>query len=398
MSTQFSAPESLLGYLYQVRAALLLAITRFQRDPQLEVVLETLDDVTFDRDGEPIELVQTKHHVNRQANLTDASVDLWKTIRIWIHALADGRVTVPGTLLSLVTTAQASAGSAAGYLRAVSRDIVRSEELLLHTARTSTNEENAATYDAFIKLTSADRRALLDAITVFDRAVNIVELDAELKAAIRLVIEDRYAEAFLDRLEAWWMRRAILNLTDASRGIKAAELLGFVHDLRNQFGRDSLPIDYILAEPPDGVAVDEDTRTFVHQLRLISISSKRIETAIREYYRAFEQRSRWIREDLLHLGELERYELILIDEWERRRDVLEDELAPETDEDKLKLGQQLFKWVELDADIPIRNQCQHGFVMRGSYHMLADGPANAPRVGWHPDFISRLRELLRKPA
>jgi hypothetical protein len=49
--TSFSAADSALGYLYQVRIALLWALRRFKTDNDFVVSLETLDDVTFESNG-----------------------------------------------------------------------------------------------------------------------------------------------------------------------------------------------------------------------------------------------------------------------------------------------------------------------------------------------------------
>jgi hypothetical protein len=78
--TDFSATDSVLGYLYQVRLALLCSLQRLAKDQIFSVYLETLDDVVFDSEGSPLELLQLKHHCDRAANLTDASPDLWKTL------------------------------------------------------------------------------------------------------------------------------------------------------------------------------------------------------------------------------------------------------------------------------------------------------------------------------
>ena len=51
-----------------------------------------------------------------------------------------------------------------------------------------------------------------------------------------------------------------------------------------------------------------DKRPFVRQLRRVNVGGKRIEYAIRDFYRASEQRSRWLRQDLLVDGELAKYE------------------------------------------------------------------------------------------
>ena len=40
------------------------------------------------RTGEPTDLIQTKHHIGKTGNLTDASVDLWKTLVIWSKRVA----------------------------------------------------------------------------------------------------------------------------------------------------------------------------------------------------------------------------------------------------------------------------------------------------------------------
>jgi hypothetical protein len=78
--TKHSAPHSLTGYLYQCRLALLEFLKRSRNNLNIEMSIETLDDVVFDTEGDPVEIVQVKHHINQKANLTNASTDLWNTI------------------------------------------------------------------------------------------------------------------------------------------------------------------------------------------------------------------------------------------------------------------------------------------------------------------------------
>lgn len=112
----FSAASSATGYLYQCRYALLEALRRTRQEYDFQVHIETLDDVVFDKQGSPPELLQTKHHVKQSADLTDASVDLWKTLRIWCEGIAGGSLR-QGSRFILVTTAAAGSGSAAEMLR-----------------------------------------------------------------------------------------------------------------------------------------------------------------------------------------------------------------------------------------------------------------------------------------
>lgn len=72
-ATQFSAASSIIGYLFQCRYALLESLRKLRKSEEFVVSLETLDDVVFEKNGEAPELLQLKHHINRTANLADAS-------------------------------------------------------------------------------------------------------------------------------------------------------------------------------------------------------------------------------------------------------------------------------------------------------------------------------------
>jgi hypothetical protein len=132
-------------------------------------------------------------------------------------------------------------------------------------------------------------------------------------------------------------------------------------------------------------------RPFVHQLRLIEIGNARIFHAIRNFFRAFEQRSRWIREDLLLVGELERYEDRLIEEWDILFEQMRDELGDSASEHaKKEAANTLYKWVETATHQQIRPGVTEPSISRGTYQLLSD----SQRVGWHLEFKERLRQLL----
>ncbi len=84
--SQFSAAPSAAGYLYQARLALLLCIPHANSGVEIEISVERLDDVAFEKNGTPVELLQTKHHIDRVASLSDASPDVWKTLRVRLKA------------------------------------------------------------------------------------------------------------------------------------------------------------------------------------------------------------------------------------------------------------------------------------------------------------------------
>jgi len=57
-TADFSAADSALGYIFQCRLALLLALRRIRSGDEFLLSLETLDDVVFEQEGKPPELLQ----------------------------------------------------------------------------------------------------------------------------------------------------------------------------------------------------------------------------------------------------------------------------------------------------------------------------------------------------
>lgn len=390
---QYSAASSSLGYLYQVRYALLESLRRLRRGIEFIIYIETLDDIVFEKDGDARELLQTKHHLNSSADLTDNSTDLWKTLRIWCDAIK-AKAVPQGTLFLLITTSQTADGQAAYYLKASdSRCPETAMQRLNSTANSSTNQANTKAYQAYRSLNQEQRKKLLQNVIIVDAAPTIIDLDTELREATYGFAPRRFLESFLRRLEGWWYQRTIQHLiNDGAKPILSEELDSETASLREQFKEENLPIDDDIMSASVDASGYQD-RVFVHQLRLIEIGNPRIFHAIRNFFRAFEQRSRWIREDLLLVGELERYEKRLIEEWDILFQQMRDELGEKaTEEAKKTSARTLYKWIETSTHPQIRSGVTEPSISRGTYQILSD----SQRVGWHLEFQDRLRELLEK--
>ncbi len=357
----------------------------------ISISIETLDDVVFETDDSAVEVLQTKHHINAHANLTDASPDLWKTLRIWIEGQSDGNIPQDARFF-LITTAVCNNGTAAAYLRPGVRDEKKALERLAAAASTSTSETNSPAYRAFRSLKAEDRELLVTSITVLDDSPSIGQLDDQLQQAVFYAVERQFLSSYLQRLEGWWFGRVVKHLLDDNAlPIIGEELEAEASRIREQFKEDNLPIDDDIM----WATVDASGymgRTFVEQLNLIDVNQDRVVHAIRNYYRAFEQRSRWVREDLLYVGDLERYEEQLIEEWDlifqQMRDALGEDAAEEA---KIRAAQDLYKWVETGGTHRvIKPAVTEPAIARGTYQMLADDL----RVGWHLEFCKRLLALL----
>lgn len=387
-SNPYSANESALGYLYQCRLALWYALSRLRDCDDVDIAIESLDDVTFSVQGKPEELLQTKHHLSAKASLTDACPDLWRTLRIWASQM---QLIRDGVRLFLITTATASPSSAAALLRDDSnRAVLPAHKKLMTTVATSTSQSNKDAYRDFNALPMEDQAALLNAVTVIDASPNVLDVREKIERELRLAARPKHLGPFTERLEGWWYGRVVQNLAHKDNGaILARELRSQIDDLREQFRQDNLPIDFENVFPEEDVVKAMLGKPFVEQLRLVALADPRIRHAVTDYYRAFEQRSRWLREDLLLVGDLEQYETRLVEEWERAFERIKQNHEVEEEPKKAVAGRAVFDWAE-NANIYIRPQCQQPYIHRGSFQILAD----KLKIGWHPEFLARLEHLL----
>jgi hypothetical protein len=378
-----TAAATATGYLFQCRYALLKGIEAIPDSPELEISIEKFDDIAFESDGLPIELIQTKHHIGTAGNLSDASVDLWKTLFIWSKRVAASVETSFETRFFLVTTASAPEGSAASYLRMRERDEPKADGGLMHAASISKNAVNVDAYAAFRSLSDSVRLALLRSVYVLDGSSNIIDVKEEISRELYHAVGREKVDLLVERLEGWWFGIVIGALSGTGpNSIPVLAIDKRIDELREEFKRSALPVDFASAAPPATIVSELDTRPFVRQLKRISVGTRRIEYAMRDYYRASEQRSRWAREELLIDGELDNYERELTEAWQPRYAAMIDELPVECEAaEKIAAGQALFKWVETDALFPLRS-VNDRFLTHGSYHILA----NRYAVGWHPEY------------
>ena len=380
------------GYLYQFFLALCVALEKYKEDIDLEVNIENYDDIAFESDGDPVELIQAKHY-STPKNLADSSVDLWKTLSIWIDR--DKKYLKQGITLNYILASNSTYSNDSGIenLRSkigYSRNVNKAEEILSTKAKNLIAVETADYRKKFLSLSKEKRKSLLERITVIDATPSISDIRDYISKNYLLPVLVEHRIPLLDRFFGWWLQKIIELLKDSTKTIPVRVISKKLQDLSYEFHNENLPIDFLDSEPDWDI--DWDKRVFVHQVKFITDKSTRIQNAIRDFHRAFDQRSRWAREDLLIDDEVETYEKKLVDEWQRFKDSVLDELAPESDEDKKKVGVKIYNWMEQNANIPLRTHVKEEYVARGSYQMLSD----EKRVGWHPDFVDRLKELLEE--
>lgn len=391
----FSAAEQGLGYIYQAQFALLKIL---ELPESSSLLIEKDDDVDFVSQAGVKSLASLKHKATGD-KLTNLSTDFWKSVRIWLsHYLENGRLSSETRFL-LFTTATTSDGSFLALF---------AEDAAAHDARVQAAQEAIAKSQSTLivairsglaQLTEDELRDFYSRITVFDASPRITDIPALIDQHLR-TIRREFRAAVYERLVGWWTNLVIEILSgDRQKPVYGYEVSDKLSALAEEYRSDNLPITFRNRLPDRDIDVAKDPRMFVEQLRALELSATRIQNAIIDYYRAFEQRSSWARENLLVSGEVEEYEDRLVDEWKRYREIVLESLGESTDDDAcIQAGKELYNWAEMETStLRIRERVTEPYVVRGAFHILANSRPE-PRVYWHPRFLQRLAELLGAAA
>lgn len=396
---RYSAGEQGLGYVYQARLALLHLL---QLPEDTAVFLEKDDDLDF-MDGDGGKSLASLKHKAVGDRLTDLSTDFWKSVNIWLARYErDGRA-VSNLRFFLFTTGTVSADSFLTRLLPGQPVAPDDAEALTELANAALAKSKSPLIGKiateFNGLSDLEKEDFFERILILDGSPRIGDIPATIKDQYMRTVRREHRSFVFERLEGWWNDAVIKQLTGArTERIFGYEISDKLSAFADEYKADNLPITFRGQMPAEDIDTTNDPRLFVAQLREIGISSNRIRSAILDYYRAFEQRSAWAREELLVSGEVEEYEDRLADEWNRYKDVVFEKLKDDSAEDTLReAGVTLYNWAEFETgkiqSLRIRARVTEPYVVRGNFHILANTNPE-PRVYWHPRFLDRLGKVL----
>jgi len=391
--TDFSAKEPSLGYFYQIKYALYILLTHSKEMDNPRVRIENLDDIEIE-DINSLHLLQTKLHIKNKANLTDSSVDFWKTIRIWSEYINNKTIDLENTIFNLITTEEIPDSSILYKFKTnitldkeVSDTIKKLDEISIN----SENKTNAKAYLAYQELSVENKKSLIKKIRILDNSIGITEIDSKIKNELIYSTYPSTIDSFLEILDGWWFQKSIQILTNKIDHISSTELQLKIANIRDTFQADNLPNHF----PNQLEITDEDVenlkeRNFLKQLELIKVkaSSRAIKRAISDFRRAFEQRSKWLRLHLLNPEEEEEYDVKLYNYWKNIYDIMCDEAEEKSVEELIELGKVFYieQFAKTCPQIKIREKFNEDYLTRGSYQILAD----SKKIGWHPNYKDEL--------
>lgn len=383
-----------LGYFHQCMWALIELGKRASVDPMVELRLEALDDLQFDQAGSPTELLQTKHHVGAPKAITSTSVDVWRTLNVWMDLPRD-----LNPILRLVTTSILPSDSdLAGLRLGEHRNTADAVDALTNAAETSTNQATEKWRHRFLALDPSERESLVMNIVLNDSSPQAARLEENLTLTFRYAITPGQEAVFYDLLRGWWTGIAVRLLDRSLESVTGNDLIVQISDIVDQLRTDTLPIDPAVLEPfSESSTGPYRSRRFVQQLSWIALDNTRLWKAIRDYHRSFTQRSFWLRHQLLSETELDRFAFQLHDEWEQIFDTRVYEMTRDGRIDVEAVGQEIFTMIAHESRAKLRDRFEAPWFNRGMFHALADGEVGE-QIGWHPEFVSKLEEILSDVA
>ncbi|GAB3066372.1 hypothetical protein GCM10027186_17950 [Micromonospora schwarzwaldensis] len=389
-----SAAPNAVGYQHQTWWALVELLGSGVDRPDASISLELHDDVAWEADNNPTHLLQVKHHQLTHRALTDTSPDVWRTLKVWMDTATPGDTSGPQLLL--ITTQTAADGTAIAALRPETLDEKTALIGLEAVARETTSQQTKTAREQFLELSPADRRAFLTRIRVIDGSPHIHDVPALVRTHLHWALPTGHEELFLAMIWRWWDEQALAMLQGRLSSLDVGVARSAIADIRDQFTSESLPtMVELLDVDGETVAAEYRTHTFVQQMQWVAYPPRNLQKAIVDYYRAYVQTVRWLDEDLIGVAELNRFEAELVDEWDREFDWMLDTLDDDADEAaKQEAGKQMLRQLLAQTGISVRARYNEPFFVRGKRHVLAD----AGRIGWHPDFESRIERLLQVAA
>ncbi|WP_146078516.1 MULTISPECIES: ABC-three component system protein [unclassified Rathayibacter] len=389
------AAPSALGYLHQVDWALLNMLKSGPDRPDQMMMLEQFDDVSWQDDAGPTELLQVKHHINK-GSLSDRSVDLWRSIRVWLDdaVMRD----IDGPMLCLVTTATAAPASAASLLKVDgNRNETRALDLLDDAARSSQSQDTKAARQLWLEQPKPIRVGVLARLRILDQSISIEEVGAETRRLLFWVsLPEPQLVLFEAQLRSWWHEVAIDLLLKRRPPVTAFQVRAQAERLRDGFTSRSLPrtVGRPVAEEARRIVNLHSGEVFVQQLGWIEVPTRLLERAIIDFWRTVEQATVWVSNHLIELAELQEYRENLAEQWDHAWDAMLRGLPDgATDKQKSDAGYSLWTQMRDRTDPYLRADYGESFFRSGVLYELANSDASGQCYGWHPEFEAMLRML-----
>jgi hypothetical protein len=391
-----SAEAAALGFYYQAFFALLTLMR--QETDNAAVGIEQLDDVDLKVDGHNL-LYQLKHSAgNAPPPITLKSKALWKTVKVWVDILPT--LTLSETTLHLVTVAKLGPDSPLIALTDPNAERTELAEAMAQESQRVLDARAAATKagkvlphadrvdgcSAFLALTEVERLNLLRRTVIQHDSPAVSAIEENIAGYLKLLPPEQ-RPTVARRLVEWWDRQIVYSLCGKrERVVSRGELQHQISAIVSDIEQDKLVPDFEVASPPEDYQPDG---MLARQIKLVDAKPSDLSKAIREEWKAREQRAKWLNGSPAMAATINDYDLVLEEHWSDRHGQMVEDCAELDHNAKCQSGLKILRWTHEEAPSmvrPIAHGWNAAYYVRGSYQVLAIDL----KVGWHADYAKLL--------
>lgn len=400
-----SADGSILGFLYQIERALQWLSSS---DLTAFVGVEVDDDITVKLiNGDDIETIyeQAKHSQTSRIPYADRSIDLWKTLSIWIEAVTSNKINIEHSLLSFLTNKRIPNNRLAIKLKNESLGGVDNLKNKNANIIKMANElkEIAAKLPKTVKpygqvvidCPISILIKVIDKITVLDNNYNHITKDV--KTAIRnnlSISEDIPFDYIYQGLFGFVSDSLIMNWRNREPGWVSVKAFNQQYtQLLTEFKKKSFFEKAVDSLPVDSKDIARNRgKIYVEQLKKIGCSESEVIEAIHDFVRAASERSRFAQDGEISKQKFDSYFEDLMNHW---TSISRPKFKFAEPKKFTQVGYEVYYHSLLYKGKLNNYEPEQGYTHKGSYHYLAD----QVKIGWHPEWeILKDKEKRKKDA
>lgn len=401
MPNRTLVPDKLQGYLLQVRHMLYELISVDDRI----VSIEKLDDVAVEADGKVI-AEQVKSVTSANNPIAERSSVFWKTLYNWCTYIETGALP-SGAIMRFVVVSNGivTPGSIqASFMNACSDSDAKKALSDAKKSILGTAQDNFAT-DMYAALPDSYREYIR---YLFDG--NRTKIVCDMIKSMEIEIHNNtYDEDLLNRFSNQ------VGLPAEYVDLLLTDMLGWVTQTVESFTKDNKPAYISAAEyrkalntqirayntnavlravsqvPSKDEQSGEIERldTYIRQLQLVEMDDATLYEAASDFLRAKIDKIEWAQRGIVHAQSFEDYHDALYRIWTNQKQLM----GLQYRTDAIACGKAVyFKCRDDSARQKLQGVEVPPFFGSGSLQGLANDPADSPKIGWHPQYITLLKE------
>jgi hypothetical protein len=384
-----SASGSFAGYLFQIERLLFwLSIS----DVEI-VALETEDDIVANLKGSTTNkiLEQAKNSTGSKVPYSDLSVDLWKTLSIWVAGVSSGKIDLDKSSFSLVSNKKLPSSRLIKQLVDAKDDATKLNSLLDILVDKAKNNK-AETLKPFCEvILGVDKKLLSQVVSKVsiispETATDIRSLKQHVRSNFgisdKLPFDYMYNDLLgfvVNHVIQVWKKNQTLEISRELMLRRVSELIASYHG-KSFIERtvDLLPLSNDEVERNRG-------KLFVEQLREIKCDEEDIIKAINDFLRASIEKLRYAEDGEILDSHFQRYYEDLKEHWQsiyKPRCRIMNGISPED------IGYEIYHSTTQYRGKLNSQEPEQSYTYKGAYHYLA----NLPEIGWYPDWDKKFKK------